>query len=621
MPEVIRQLPELVANQIAAGEVVQRPASAVKELMENAVDAGAKRIDVHVVDAGRTLIQVSDDGVGMVRKDALRCFDRHATSKISTAEDLFAIVSKGFRGEALASIASISHVELKTCHREETEGIRIQMKGGQLVEELPAPAEIGTTISVKNLFFNVPARRNFLKSDAVEMRHVLDEFQRVALAHDGIHFTIRHNQAELFNLKPGTRRQRVVGIFGSKYDERLVPVLESTDVFSVEGFVGKPAFARRNRGEQFLFVNQRFVKHYALHKVIMEAYIGLLPAGQYPLYVLFLTIDPSRLDVNIHPTKTEVKFDEDRTIKALLLPAIRRGLGKYAVAPSLDFDQESSLDILPLDSNRIVLPPEVRVNKEYNPFENGSGGNAAGGLRPGRGQIDAWKSLYGEEPKNAQEPQHKEWNDTNASEVVSSNLAHRDASSSDHEPLSGARPMFQIKKRYIVTATQSGVWLIDQHRAHQRVIYEALVVRLESEVNGISTQQLLFPELVILPVADRDFLLESTAWLNQLGLRFQSHEDGVEVTGMPAEGESGSLDLIEAVLSEKNSDDSEISRPERVAAQMALALAVKPGRILKPKEMEDLLDRLFGCSTPSLDPFGKPVIATFEMKEIEQRFN
>lgn len=233
MPEVIRQLPELVANQIAAGEVVQRPASAVKELMENAVDAGAKRIDVHVVDAGRTLIQVSDDGVGMVRKDALRCFDRHATSKISTAEDLFAIVSKGFRGEALASIASISHVELKTCHREETEGIRIQMKGGQLVEELPAPAEIGTTISVKNLFFNVPARRNFLKSDAVEMRHVLDEFQRVALAHDGIHFTIRHNQAELFNLKPGTRRQRVVGIFGSKYDERLVPVLESTDRKSV----------------------------------------------------------------------------------------------------------------------------------------------------------------------------------------------------------------------------------------------------------------------------------------------------------------------------------------------------------------------------------------------------
>lgn len=621
MPEVIHQLSELVANQIAAGEVVQRPASAVKELMENAVDAGAKRIDVRVVDAGRTLIQIADDGVGMVRNDALRCFDRHATSKISTAEDLFAIVSKGFRGEALASIASIAHVELKTRHAEEADGVRIQIKGGQLTDELPCPAETGTTVSVKNLFFNVPARRNFLKSDAVEMRHVIDEFHRVALAHEGIHFTIQHNQTELFNLKPGTQRQRVVGVFGSKYDERLVPIVESTDVFSVEGFVGKPAFARRSRGEQFLFVNQRFVRHHALNRVIMEAYAGLLPPGQFPLYVLYLTVDPSRLDVNIHPTKTEIKFDEDRTIQALLMPAIRRGLGKYAVAPSIDFDQESSLNIQPLDTSRTVSVPEVRVNKEYNPFNVKSEAMGQGGLRPGRGQIDAWKSLYSDEKFKSEEPKKEEWNESPLPEVVPSSIDGFELSPRGDESVGEVRPMFQIQKRYIVTATQSGMWLVDQHRAHQRVIYEALVVRLESNASAVSSQQLLFPELVVLPLVDRDFLLESTPWLNQLGLYFQKHEDGIEITGMPAEGESQSAELVDAILSEKDSNSSGISRPERVAAQMARSLAVKPGRVLNAEEMEDLLNRLFGCSTPSLDPFGKAVIAIFEMKEIAQRFN
>ena len=621
MPEVIRQLSELVANQIAAGEVVQRPSSVVKELMENAVDAGAKRIDVRVVDAGRTLIQVMDNGVGMVRNDARRCFDRHATSKISTAEDLFAIVSKGFRGEALASIASIAHVELKTCHSEESEGTRIQMKGGQVVEELPCPAEPGTRISVKNLFFNVPARRNFLKSDAVEMRHVMDEFQRVALAHEEIHFTMRHNDTELFNLKSASRRQRIVGVFGSKYDERLVPIEESTDVFTVEGFVGKPSFARRSRGEQFLFVNQRFVKHHVLNRVIMEAYAGLLPPGQFPLYVLFLTIDPSRLDVNIHPTKTEVKFDEDRTIQALLLPGIRRGLGKYAVAPSLDFDQESSLNIQPLDVNRTVIAPEVRVNKQYNPFHVPSDAQGRGGLRPGKGQIDAWKSLYGEEDLRSEEPKSGDWKRADPAEVIPSAIERLDGMPLEEESGSQVRPMFQIQQRYIVTATQSGVWLVDQHRAHQRVIYEALVVRLESNESHVSSQQLLFPELVILPVSDRAFMMDSATWLNQLGLYFKSHESGIEITGMPTEGETRSAALCEAILSEKESDASGISRPERVAAQMARALAVKAGRVLNASEMEDLLDRLFGCSTPGLDPFGKPVIATFEMKEIEQRFN
>ncbi|MDE0870443.1 MAG: DNA mismatch repair endonuclease MutL [Flavobacteriales bacterium] len=617
MPEVIRQLPEIVANQIAAGEVVQRPASAVKELMENAVDAGASRIEVRVVDAGRTSIQVVDNGVGMIPSDAKRCFDRHATSKISTAEDLYSIVSKGFRGEAMASIASISHVELKTRHADEELGFHRQLEGGKLTEERACALEVGTTVSVKHLFFNVPARRNFLKSDAVELRHVLDEFQRVALAHETIHFLMFHNGSELFNLRPGTRRQRVVGVFGSKYDERLVPIEESTDVVSVAGFVGKPAFARRSRGEQFLFVNQRFVKHHVLNRVIMDAYEGLLPSGQYPLYVLFLTIDPARLDVNIHPTKTEVKFDEDRYIQALLLPAIRRGLGKYAVAPSLDFDQETAIDVQPLDVNRSIPQPEVRVNLDYNPFhEPRKSSQGSGSLRPSGGQIDAWKTLYGEDApavENLKRANPWEVNETTKPLAVG-------ITPGEEMKVEQDRPMFQFQQRYIVASTRSGMLLIDQNRAHQRVLYESLVIRLEASEPAISTQQLLFPERVTLSVVDREFMLESAEWLAQLGLHFTAHEDGIEITGLPAEGEATPQDLVEAVLLDREEESAEISRAERVAAQMARTLSVKPGKSLTSAEMADLLDRLFGCSTPGLDPFGRVVIVTFGLTDIEQRF-
>jgi len=625
MHEVIKQLPEQVANQIAAGEVIQRPASAVKELMENAVDAGSTVVEVRVVDAGRTLIQVKDNGVGMVEADARRCFDRHATSKITTADDLFAIVSKGFRGEALASIASIAHVELKTMHASEDHGFQLNLEGGEVSDALPCAMDVGTQIAVRHLFFNVPARRNFLKSDAVEMRHVIDEFHRIALAHEGIHFKLYHNDSELFNLRASTQRQRVVGVFGSKYDERLVPVEETTDVVGVKGFVGKPQFARRTRGEQFLFVNQRFVKHGLLHRTIMEAYEGLLPRDQYPLYVLFLTIDPARLDVNVHPTKTEVKFDEDRTIQSLLLPAIRRGLGKYAVAPSLDFEQETGLDISPLPKDRVVSEPTVSVNPDYNPFHTSEEGTSAasggggGGLRPGRGQIDAWKTLYDsawkDEPAQAQEGRPE---GVSMRQSAVGNSEQQKAFEASE--VSTVRPMFQLQNRFIVTSTKSGLILIDQHRAHQRILYETLVRQLESDVNQSATQQLLFPTAIDLNAADQLFLLQSRDWLAKFGLLITKSDDGVEVQGMPVEGENTPEALIQAVLEERHESVAGVSREERVAARLAETLAVRVGKSLGSEEMVDLVDRLFGCSAPSLDPFGRTVIVTFDSKELEQRF-
>ncbi|MBN31315.1 MAG: DNA mismatch repair protein MutL [Crocinitomicaceae bacterium] len=620
MPEVIRQLPENVANQIAAGEVIQRPASAVKELMENAVDAGASRIDLRVVDAGRTLIHVMDNGVGMVGADAKRCFDRHATSKITSVDDLFTIVSKGFRGEALSSIASIAHVELKTRHSSDDCGIQLNMEGGTLVQETPVAMDVGTQIAVRHLFFNVPARRNFLKSDAVEMRHVIDEFHRVALAHEAIHFTLTHNDRELFDLRPYTLRKRVIGVFGSKYDERLIPVEESTDVVGVRGFVGKPAFARRTRGEQFLFVNQRFVKHGPIHRTIMHAYEGLLPPGQYPLYVLFLTIDPARLDVNIHPTKTEIKCDEDQHIQSLLLPSIRRGLGKHAVAPSLDFDQESSLNIAPLPKDHVVAEPVVQVNTDYNPFQSKatSGGFTGGGLRPGRGQMDAWKALYqkawqleGDEGSVAQEERAMQ---SLASGEVGAQLAAGD------EVVVKQSPLFQLQNKYIVTATKSGLLVIDQHRAHQRILYEELVRQLELEGAPAATQQLLFPEAIDLNAADQLFVLQSRDWLAKFGLLVAEHDDGVEVQGMPMEADTTPESLIQAILDERAVEVAGVSREERVAARLAASMAVRVGKALKPEEMVDLVDRLFGCSTPALDPFGRAVIITFETNELEQRF-
>ena len=604
--DCIVQLPDHVANQIAAGEVIQRPASAVKELMENAVDAGAERIEVRVEDAGRTLIQVLDNGSGMSFADALRSFDRHATSKLRQVDDLFQLVTKGFRGEALASIASIAQVELRTRRQADEMGTRVGVEGSRCVAHEPCAAPLGTVISVKNLFYNVPARRQFLKGDAVELRHVIDEFQRVALAHPEIAFKLFSQGTELFHLKPGSLRQRVVGVFGSKYDERLVPVDERTDVVEMVGFVGKPAHARKVRGEQFLFVNQRFIKHPGIHRAILEAYEGVLPAGHHPFYVLFLDIDPARVDVNIHPTKVEVKFDEERTIYQLLLPAVRRALGRFHVAPSLDFDQESSFQIPTLrPTDALPEEPRIAVDPTYNPFSPASsrGGYSAsgGGYQPAKRSAVAagWDWMRWPE---------------NTSPAAAEPLVPEAQVGED------VRPMFQFRQRYIVTSIRSALVLIDIPRAHARVLYERFVHQLEDAATAPVIQRLLFPEEVELGPADRAWLAENGAWLHRLGLEVELTEQGARVTGVPAEGEAQPRELLEAALDPHGADEARVSRAEWVSARWARAGAYRPGRRLASAEMTDLLDRLFGCSVPALDPFGRPVLVTFEAADIQDRF-
>lgn len=624
---VIARLPDHVANQIAAGEVIQRPASVVKELVENAVDAGGKRIEVIIKDAGRTLIQVIDDGVGMSEHDAVVCFERHATSKLKTADDLFALSTKGFRGEALASIAAIAHVELRTRQHGQDVGIRVQVEGTTQKAPEPDPAiREGTSFAIRNLFYNVPARRNFLKSDAVELRHIIDEFTRIALPHESISFRLVHNGSVVFDLPPGSRRQRVVAVFGAKYDERLVPVSEDTDAVRVEGFVGKPQFARKSRGEQFLFVNNRFIRHGLLHKAILSAYEGLLDSKHHPFYVLFLTVDPAKVDVNIHPTKVEVKFEEDRVIFALLRPAVRRGLGKHNVAPALVFDQETSLHISDQPPAEGIRMPQVSVNTNYNPFR-ASGSQAP--ARPSSASKGAWTQVLEQAGADAQGLQG--WSSSTGTEDVHQESLARPSKGfiTDSEgtedaavSMSGdSRPVMQWSGKYIVTPVSSGLLVIHAHRAHTRVLFETYVRQMDAGSRPVTIQQLLFPEFVELPNGDRAVCEESREVLSMFGLEFQLADGGIEVTGIPSGAPTDAAALLEAILEDGLEPPDEVSREELVAARMARMMAFQPGRKLNKSEMGDLVDALFGCSTPGLDPFGRSVIATFDEGDILKKLH
>jgi len=592
----IVQLSEHVSNQIAAGEVVGRPASVVKELMENAVDAGAKEITVVVVDAGRTLIQVVDDGKGMSADDAELCFKRHATSKISSADDLLALVTKGFRGEALASISAVAQVELKTRESLAEMGTRVVLNGSHIGETEEVACPEGTQFAVKNLFFNVPARRNFLKSDQVEIRHIIDEFQRVAMAHPDLSFRLLSNGSNLFSFKPGTLRQRVVAIFGSKYDERLVPLNETTDVVKISGFVGKPSFSRKTRGEQFLFVNGRFIKHPLMHKAIMKAYEGVLMPGHFPLYTVFLEVDPQRLDVNIHPTKVEAKFEEDQAIFAILRSTIKRGLGKHNVAPSLDFDTELSISIAPLPSNKIIEEPQVRINPNYNPFKSlGVGGS----VKPLGFDAGAF------EKASLEEFFELETSETNeAIEAIESTEAPK---------------FFQFQNRFIVTTQGENLILIDARRAHQRILYEQYLNDGKGEAGELS-QKLLFPEQVDLAEADTILLLGASDVLSKYGLVLEERvEGGVVIISVPS-GLAGRLsDCIDSVL-EALRDGSwadEEGRRERLAAVWAKSGSIPKTKKLTDEEMSAMIGGLFLCESPATDPWGKSVFTVFNSKSID----
>lgn len=640
---MIQRLPEHVANQIAAGEVVQRPASVVKELMENALDAGATRIAVELKDAGRNRIVVEDNGGGMGPEDAALCFERHATSKLRSADDLLALATMGFRGEALASIASIARVELRTRRAEDELGVRLVVEGGEHQPAEATPCDVGTRMVVKHLFFNVPARRNFLKSDQVELRHAIDEFQRIALAHPDCAFRLSHNDGELFDLPAGSLRQRLVRVFGAKYDERLVPVEERTDVVSLAGFVGKPEFARRTRGEQFLFVNGRFIKHPAFHGAVMRAMEGLLTPGQFPLYVLFLEVDAARVDVNIHPTKVEAKFQEERPIVAILQAAVKRALGRFHVAPSLDFDAETAFDIAPPKPGQEVEEPKIQLNPDYNPFETGSG--SGGGARTS-GAARSSSSSGGGMPRDAFnaariEATRRFFEATGADhrdsrqDVQSAGGAEADGSArlvfSESKATPGEesalgfdqqRPLFQLFGGWIVTATRSGLVLVDQHRAHTRILYERLSSRPDSASAG--AQQLLFPADLQVGPADVALLTDAQSSLAQLGFGLSFPEEGVvRVSGLPQEAAEGDpAMLVDAVLEELR-DAGEVDmelRQSRAIAGVARGAAIPSGRTLTRAEMLDLVDGLFACQEPDRDPWGRPTLATFDKEAVEARF-
>jgi len=617
MSSIIQLLPDHVANQIAAGEVVQRPASVVKELLENAVDAKATDIKLIIKDAGKSLVQVIDNGMGMSVTDARMCFERHATSKIRIAEDLFSLHTKGFRGEALASIAAIAHVEMKTRQEQEELGTHIVIEGSKFVSQDVAVLPKGTSFSVKNLFFNIPARRNFLKSETVEFRHIVDEFQRVALAHPKIHFTFYHNGSEMFNLSPSNFRQRIVNIFSGRTNEKLVPINEETEIVSFSGFVSKPEFAKKNRGEQFFFVNDRFIKSGYLHHAIIAAYEGLLKDGCQPSYFLFLQVPPNTIDINIHPTKTEIKFDDEHALYAILRSCAKHSLGQFNVAPVLDFDRDSNLDTPYRYKNLNAIIPTVEVDGNYNPFseEKPNRQHSRESYPSRRMETSNWEGLY-VGLKNDTEtivenaPLHFE------NEEVTASLFE------DTDTEITASKMYQIHRKYIVNPIKSGMVIIDQQRAHQRVLYEQFLTNMT--VHHASSQQLLFPLHLYFSVGEMRLVSELQPSLSNTGFVFEeTNIDNVVISGLPVNvAESEVSILLEQLLSDLHDGipESSFSQNDTIAKSMAKSLAVKTGTYLTEKEQENLVNGLFACKEPNVSPFQKPTFITMRVEDLDKKF-
>lgn len=616
MTDVIHLLPDHVANQIAAGEVVQRPASVIKELLENSIDAGGTIVKILVKEAGKTLIQVTDNGKGMSVTDARLCFERHATSKINSAEDLFSLKTKGFRGEALASIAAIAHVELKTKQEDDDVGTCIKIEGSEVISQEVCVTPQGTTICVKNLFYNIPARRNFLKSDTVELRHIIDEFQRVALAHPGIQFSLYHNGSELFHLPEANYRQRIVNVFGGKTNEKLVPVQEETGIVKIQGFVGKPEFAKKGRGEQFFFVNDRFIKSAYLNHAVSAAFEGLLRDGAYPSYFLYLQVNPRSIDINIHPTKTEIKFDDEHALYTILRSAIKHSLGQFNVAPVLDFDRDASLDTPYEFSNKAATPPKVEVDPHFNPFKNDGASKSGNFSYSGRSNSGSWESLYNGVNGAGQEKvsgfEHVEFE----SDEVTGNLF---GSTENNE---NGSTTFQLNKKYIISTLKSGILVIDQHRAHTRILYEELLKNIT--ITSAVSQQLLFPLMLKFSTNEIELLKEVKDSLEQTGFIFSEvKSDSVEISGIPTLiSESEVAILLEQLLSDLENEvpGSGFSQIDTLSKSLAKGMAVKSGTILNAAEQQNIVNSLFACKESTLTPYNKPIFTTLTVEELDKKF-
>ena len=612
MSSIIQLLPDHVANQIAAGEVVQRPASVIKELCENAIDAGASDIKLICKEAGKVLIQVIDNGKGMSVTDARLCFERHATSKIRQAEDLFDLHTKGFRGEALASIAAIAHVELKTKQDQVELGTHIIIEGSKFISQDVAVLPKGTSFLVKNLFFNIPARRNFLKSDIVELRHIIDEFQRVALAHHNIHFTFYHNGSEMFNLPQSNARQRIVNIFSGKTNEKLVPISETTDILQIKGFIGKPEFAKKNKTEQFFFVNDRFIRSAYLHHAIMNAYEGLLPLGSQPSYFLYLQVPPHTIDINIHPTKTEIKFDDEQALYAILRSATKHSLGQFNVAPILDFDRDLNLDTPYSFQNKKSESPTIQVDSNFNPFQEEKKQYQNKYKFKPESQPH-WESLYvGLDSKSVDVAEMSFESDT----ITSSLFA-------DAEIEKKPTTTYQIHKKYIVNPIKSGMLIIDQQSAHQRVLYEQFLTNIT--VHQANSQQLLFPLTLYFAASEIALLQVIQQSLESTGFVFNAlNNDSVVISGLPVTvSESEVAKVLEQLVNDLQAEvpDSSFSQMDSMAKSMAKSLAVKTGMYITEEAQVNLVNNLFACKDATVSPFNKKTYITLSVDDLDKKFS
>ncbi|MBK8724149.1 MAG: DNA mismatch repair endonuclease MutL [Saprospiraceae bacterium] len=622
MADVINLLSDAIANQIAAGEVVQRPASVVKELLENSVDAGSTDIRLYIKDGGHSLIQVVDNGCGMTETDARMCFERHATSKIRTADDLFHIRTMGFRGEALASIAAVAQVELKTRRNPDDTGTLIAIEGSKIQTQEICSTPPGTSFSVKNLFYNVPARRNFLKSPPVEMRHILDEFQRVALANPDIFFSLHHNQTEIYHLPAGNLRQRIVNIFGKNYNDKIIPIEEETDLVKISGFVGKPEFSKKTRGEQLFFVNNRFVKSGYLHHAVMMAFEDLLPKENFPFYAIYMDIDASKIDVNVHPTKQEIKFEDEKLIYQFIKVAVRHALGQFTITPMLDFDPSSNIDNS-LKSNASRYADDIsneRYQSETITYKSGSSN-----YKSSNENLKNWQSLYENLTPNqdffsVESPNFED----DKSITLQSNIEE------DNENISTGKNGFnkhhkepyQIHNCYIVSPIKSGYMLIDQQFAHERILYERFLSILGS--NAMGTQKQLFPKKISLNAADAEVLRYIIDEIMELGIEIQEAENNhFIIHGLPAEQKDGIDEqaLIEGLVEQYRFNlDMDLSLKDSFAKSMAKSASIKRGKTLSIKEMNALIDQLFACEIPYKSPGGHHCFITYDLEDLKKQF-
>ena len=604
MPDIIQLLPDNIANQIAAGEVIQRPASAVKELLENAVDAGADEIKLFVNDAGKALIQVIDNGKGMSETDARMAFERHATSKIKNIEDLFRIKTMGFRGEALASIAAVGQVELKTKREDDETGVYIEIENSIVIKQEPIAVSTGTSIAMKNLFFNVPARRNFLKSNAAELRHIVDEFIRVAMSFPEIFFSFTSNGQEVFHLEKGTMKQRIVQILGNNYAAKLVPVQEQTDYMNIYGFVGKPETAKKTRGDQYFFVNNRFIKSAYLNHAVMNAFSEMIAKDSFPMYTLFIDLDPSQLDINVHPTKQEIKFEDEKIVYAFVQSAIKHALAQFSITPTLDFELDASIQSLDAVSKPFTEEKKSSASASslYNTFTKKNQSH----FIESKSELKHWKDFY--EKKELQEDGYK--GQAEPPGFLTTN----------HKPQTD--DLFQLHNTFIVVQTNRGYYLVHQQNAHERILYDRFALAVDGK--PIATQQSLFPATMELAAADAVMLRELLPDLNHLGYLLEPFGNNTFVIqGTPADVNQGNeKTAIEKMLEQYKhfSNDLKFSKREKLLRSLSLQQSVKTGTSLTEKEMKVLVDDLFNCSTPNTTANGKPTYLEFKKDELDKLF-